>query len=116
MSTGALLVMICVAGETARELCFKRTAIVARESVLSIARSPFLWAGLAFWAAEALLWIVTLRHVSLAFAVPLMALSFATVPLAAQVALRERLRGRQILGIALIGLGALCVDLSGSLS
>jgi undecaprenyl phosphate-alpha-L-ara4N flippase subunit ArnE len=109
MIAGIILVAICIVGETARELCFKRAA----QSGAPLATSPALWGGLLFWAAEVVLWIVTLRYLPIAMALPLMALSFATVPLAAQALLRERIRPDQLVGIALISAGAVCVGLSG---
>ncbi len=61
---------------------------------------PLLWAGLALWAVELAAWVLTLQRLPLEVAFPLMALSYAAVPLAAHLFLRERLDRRQWAGVA----------------
>jgi drug/metabolite transporter (DMT)-like permease len=49
-------------------------------------------------------------------AYPIMTLSYATVPLAGVLALRERMSRRQLAGAALIFAGVVCIALSGLVS
>ena len=115
---GLLLVAICVVTETARDLCFKRAAeplgpALASRNWCAALTSGALLAGLGFWAVEMLLWVLTLQHLPLGIAFPLMALSYAAVPLAARLLLHEQLGRTQLSGILLITAGAVCVGFTG---
>ena len=72
-----------------------------------------LWAGIALWATEMLMWIATLQHLPLGLAYPVMALTFAGVPLAGRLLLRERLEPMQWAGIILVVAGVACVGATG---
>jgi undecaprenyl phosphate-alpha-L-ara4N flippase subunit ArnE len=115
---GLALVAACVAIEAMRELCFKLTAnplasaAQRRDWRAATAIAP-LWLGLAAWAIEMLLWVLTLQHLPLALAFPLMAASFAAVPFAGWLVLHERLAPVQVAGMALVVGGVACVGLSG---
>ena len=114
----ALLLLICIAAEVARELCFKlaspplEQAVVARDWQAAIVNG-LLWAGIAIWVGETLAWISVLKHVPLSIAYPVTAISYALIPLSSWLLLRERLSATQIAGILLVTGGAACVGLSG---
>ena len=110
------LLSFCVPAEAARELCYKRAVDDAGHLGglwPHLLARPLLWAGLALWAAELVAWVLTLQRLPLEVAFPLMALSYAAIPLAAHWVLRERLDRRQWTGVALITLGAALVGVAG---
>ena len=115
---GLALVAACVAIEAVRELCFKQAAprlaaAAAQRHWRHAAGIGPLWLGLGAWGVEMLLWVLTLQHLPLALAFPLMAASFASVPFAGWLVLHERLAPLQVAGIALVAGGVACVGLSG---
>ena len=115
---GPALLAACIAAEIGLELCFK----LAAHPVVTYSRGGRwgalaltmpMWAGIALWALEMLMWIATLQHISLGLAYPLMALTFAGVPLAGRLLLRERLLPVQWAGILLVVAGVACVGATG---
>ena len=110
------LLGFCVPAEAARELCYKHAVDRAGERGglwPHLLARPLLWAGLVLWAVELAAWVLTLQRLPLEVAFPLMALSYAVIPLSAHWLLRERLGRRQWAGVALITLGAALVGVVG---
>ena len=110
------LLGFCIVTEIARELSFKRASTGAQAStsyVLGLAKQPLLWLGIAFWAVEVVAWILVLEHAPLSLAYPIMTLTYAGIPLAGALALRERLSRTQMLGAVLVAAGVGCVSLAG---
>ena len=77
-----------------------------------MARQPLIGLGIALWCVESVAWVLVLRHTPLSLAYPIMTLSYAAVPLAGVLLLRERLSRRQWAGAASIFAGVVCVGLS----
>lgn len=113
----AIVVLVaCIAAETAREVGFKAAALAAAKSqsfALGILTSPFLWLAFAVGAAEFVLWIVLLQRTPLAIAYPIISLAYVGVPLAGVLLFREVMSRRQWFGAALIAAGVACVGVSG---
>lgn len=110
------LLAFCVPAEAARELAYKRAtdeAGAAGGLWPHILARPLLWVGLALWAVELVAWVMVLQRLPLEVAFPLMALSYAAIPLAAHWWLRERLDRRQWAGVALITCGCALVGAAG---
>lgn len=110
------LIAVCVIAEIGRELCFKSgaTRAGARDGgIVAIASQPAIWLGIVLWAAELCLWLAVLQRADLAFAYPVMAATYAGVPLAGVVALGERLSRWQVVGAAFVAVGVVCVGASG---
>jgi undecaprenyl phosphate-alpha-L-ara4N flippase subunit ArnE len=111
------LLAFCIAAETVQQVSFKSAANAASRSQsagLGVARQPLVWLGAAIWVVESIAWVRVLQHTPLSLAFPVMTLSYAAVPLAGVMLLREAMSARQILGAILIFLGVACVGLSGS--
>lgn len=107
-----VLIAACVAAEIFHEVAFKVAANKAGDSahyVRDVARQPWMWFGMLLWAIQTGLWIVVLQSVPLVVAFPLMTLSYAGVPAASALFLRERMSKQQIIGAMLILGGVLCV-------
>lgn len=113
------LLAFCIVTEIGRELCFKIAsdgadgAVGFAVYVLALARQSALWFGLVFWAVEVVAWVLVLERTPLAVAFPIMTLTYAGIPLAGALVLKERLSRGQIMGTALVALGVTCVGLSG---
>ena len=114
---GAALLALCIPCEIGREIAFKvaadRGATSERGLLLGIALQPLLWAGIAIWAVELVAWVLLLQRAPLSIAFPLMAVTYAGVPLCGHWLLGERLDPRQRAGCALICVGVAVVGLSG---
>ena len=110
------LIAFCVAAETLQQLSFKLGAVraaQARSFVHGVALQPLIWAGALLWVVESVAWVLALQRAPLSLAYPVMTLTYACVPLAGVVLLRERMSRRQKLGAALIFAGVVCVGASG---
>lgn len=110
------LLAFCVAAETVQQISFKLGADRAGQAagfVRGVALEPLIWAGVALWAVESIAWVLVLERAPLSLAYPVMTLTYACVPLAGLVMLRETMSARQKLGAALIFAGVLCVGVSG---
>jgi undecaprenyl phosphate-alpha-L-ara4N flippase subunit ArnE len=115
-STGLGLLAFCIVTEIGRELCFKAASDGAEGRpayVVGLAVQPTLWAGIAFWFVEMVAWVLVLETTPLSLAFPIMTLTYAGVPLASTLILKERLTPIQIAGAALVAAGVTCVGLSG---
>lgn len=111
------LLVFCVVGETAQQISFKLGADRAEPLpgwVGAILRQPLVWTGIAIWAVESIAWVLVLQRLPLSVAYPLMTLSYATVPLAGLLLLRERMSRRQLAGAGLIFAGVALVGLAGN--
>jgi len=110
------LLAFCILAEIARELCFKAGAEHAQVSTasytMSVVRQPLVWAGIAAWAVEIVGWVMVLQQAPLGIAFPIMTITYAGVPLASRLLLKEHLNVSQIAGTALVVLGVVCVGLS----
>ena len=110
------LLTFCIVLEIVRELAFKSAAARVPENItyfVGLARQPMVYVGIAAWAVELLGWVAVLQQTPLAYAFPIMTLTYAGIPLASAIFLKERLTRTQTLGAALVALGVLCVGLSG---
>jgi drug/metabolite transporter (DMT)-like permease len=110
------LLAFCIVAEIGRELCFKAGANATHDQqsfARSLAASPILWVGIVLWAVEVIAWVIVLERAPLGLAYPVMTLTYAGVPLAGVLFLRERLQPAQMAGAALVALGVTCVALSG---
>jgi drug/metabolite transporter (DMT)-like permease len=110
------LLGFCIAAEAVQQLSFKIAADKAgraRSFVGHILRQPLVWVGVAIWMVESVVWVLVLQTTPLTQAYPVMTLSYATVPLAGVLVLKERMSRRQVAGAALILAGVACVAASG---
>lgn len=111
------LVAFCVLAETAQQISFKLGSARA-EGVAgwagAILRQPLIWAGVGLWAVESIAWVLALQRLPLTVAYPMMTLTYATVPVAGLVLLRERMSRRQLAGAGLIFAGVALVGLAGA--
>jgi drug/metabolite transporter (DMT)-like permease len=82
--------------------------------VRGVLAQPLIWIGIALWVVESIAWVFVLQRTPLSMAFPVMTLSYATVPLAGLVLLRERMTPKQMLGAGLIFSGVLLVAVSGA--
>jgi multidrug transporter EmrE-like cation transporter len=109
------LLSFCITAEIAREVSFKSASMKAQPQTnyaLALAQQPLLWLGIVFWAVEMVAWILVLQHAALSLAYPIMTLTYAAIPLAGTLLLKERLTRGQSFGAALVATGVLCVALS----
>jgi drug/metabolite transporter (DMT)-like permease len=118
LTAGAFaLLALCVGAETVQQLCFKAGSNLSAPQghpVIAALAQPFVWAGIAIWAAEVVVWIFVLQNAPLSLAYPVMTLTYVGVPLGGMLLLGERPDRRQLAGAALIAGGVLCVGLSGA--
>jgi undecaprenyl phosphate-alpha-L-ara4N flippase subunit ArnE len=110
------LLAFCIAAETVQQLSFKVGADRAGRSanfLQGALAQPWIWLGVGIWIVESIAWLLVLQHTPLSLAYPVMTLSYAAVPLAGVVFLRERMSRRQAAGAALILAGVVFVAMSG---
>jgi undecaprenyl phosphate-alpha-L-ara4N flippase subunit ArnE len=115
-ATSAGLLAFCIITEIGRELSFKAASDGAEGKpayVAALALQPVLWLGIVFWFVEMIAWVLVLETTPLGLAFPIMTLTYAGVPLAGTLILKERLNPIQIAGAALVAAGVTCVGLSG---
>ncbi len=115
-AAGGALLAFCIATEIGRELSFKAASdgAAGQDAYLwSLARQPVLWLGVVFWFVEMVAWILVLERTPLSVAFPFMTLTYAGVPIAGALVLKERLSRSQIAGATLVALGVTCVGMSG---
>jgi multidrug transporter EmrE-like cation transporter len=111
------LLAFCIVAETAQQLSFKAGSARAEGQagfVRGLLRQPLLWIGVALWVVESIAWVLVLQKAPISMAYPVMTLSYATVPVAGLVLLRERMTPRQAIGAALILGGVLTVAMAGA--
>jgi len=111
------LLALCMLAEVGRELCFKiaagRSAPDRSGYAARLMRRPLVWGGIVLWIFEALSWVAVLGSMPLGLAFPIMALSYALVPLAGSLLLGERMNRSQIAGAVLVAAGVGCIGWSG---
>jgi undecaprenyl phosphate-alpha-L-ara4N flippase subunit ArnE len=111
------LLTFCIAAETVQQISFKLGAARAEAAprfARAIVLEPLVWAGLLLWVIESIAWVLVLQRAPLSMAYPVMTLSYATVPVAGLVLLKERMTRRQILGAGLIFAGVVLVAAAGA--
>jgi len=115
--TALALLAFCIAAETVQQLAFKAGTARAEAApgfVRGVALQPLIWLGLVLWAIESIAWVHVLQRAPLSMAYPVMTATYATVPLAGLVLLKEKMTLRQKLGALLIFGGVICVGVSGA--
>jgi drug/metabolite transporter (DMT)-like permease len=109
LSIGFALLALCVIAEVVRELCFKVAASRPDPEVdgflLSVMRRPVTWAGVFLRILETVAWVAVLGSMPLSVAFPIATLSYAAVPMAGVLVLRERLQRVQVVGAVLVAVG-----------
>jgi drug/metabolite transporter (DMT)-like permease len=98
-----------------RELCFKLAADQTSQRGSAAGASlfrPAFWLGVAVGATAIVAWVGVLQHAPLAIAYPIMASTYAGVPVASALFFRERLSRSQIVGVGFVTAGVACVLLS----
>ena len=111
------LLAFCIFGETVQQLSFKVGSGRAEARggfVRGVLTEPLIWLGVAIWVVESIAWVMVLQRAPISMAYPIMTLTYAAVPLAGMLLLRERMTRRQILGAALIFGGVVLVGASGA--
>jgi len=111
------LLGFCVGAETVQQLSFKLGSDRAEAHpgfVRGVALQPLIWLGVLLWVVESIGWVLVLQRSPLSMAYPVMTLTYATVPLAGLVLLKERMTRRQMAGAALIFAGVVLVGISGA--
>lgn len=110
------LLAFCVMAETVQQLSFKLGAARAGEAegfATSALLQPLIWLGAAIWVVESIAWVLVLQKAPLSLAYPVMTLTYAAVPLAGLLLLKERMSRKQMAGALLIFAGVVCVGASG---
>ena len=111
------LLAFCILSETVQQLSFKVGSGRAegRESfVRGVLGEPLIWLGIAIWVVESIAWVLVLQRAPISMAYPIMTLTYAAVPLAGVLLLKEKMSRRQMLGAGLIFAGVLLVGASGA--
>jgi drug/metabolite transporter (DMT)-like permease len=80
------------------------------QSVLRVAREPFIWGGLALFGISAAVWIVVLSRVSLSFAYPFAALTYIIIVVFDRIFLNEYVPGLRWAGVLFIMTGIVLVS------
>jgi undecaprenyl phosphate-alpha-L-ara4N flippase subunit ArnE len=123
MTLGALapaaasLIGFCILLETAQQLSFKLGSARAQKTpglIGAVLRQPLIWLGVTFWVVESIAWVFALQRLPLSVAYPFMTLTYAAVPLAGLLLLKERMSRRQLAGAGLIFAGVALVGLAGA--
>ena len=110
------LLVFCIGVETLQQLSFKTGADRASDAprfARAILTEPLIWLGIVLWVVESVSWVLVLQRAPLSVAYPMMTMTYASVPVAGVMFLRERMSRRQALGSMLILGGVICVGLSG---
>ncbi|MFA5063649.1 MAG: EamA family transporter [Candidatus Omnitrophota bacterium] len=111
--------------ETFTHLCFKKSALIDNEVVItrfsevfvflqSVFSSPFLWLGLLSVLGTFIIWSTLLSKIDLSVAVPVCSFSYILIPLASIVFLHEKVSLFRWSGVLFILLGVVFVSLSAS--
>jgi drug/metabolite transporter (DMT)-like permease len=111
------LLAFCVIAETIQQLSFKAgstRADLAPSLARGVVAQPLIWLGAMIWVVESIAWVNVLQRAPLSMAYPIMTATYATVPLAGLLLLRERMSRKQMAGAALIFAGALLVGIAGT--
>ncbi|MBD2772971.1 EamA family transporter [Iningainema tapete] len=107
-----ILMLVVVLGTTAQlslKYAFSTSNSGASQSPLSLLLSRYFWLWFICYVIVTILWLVVLRTIPLSQAFPALGLTFALVPLASHLFLKEKVVLSQWLGISIIVLGAVLV-------
>jgi drug/metabolite transporter (DMT)-like permease len=99
-----------------RELCFKLAADQAARRGGSAGHAfarPAFWLGIVVGATALVTWVAVLQRAPLAIAYPLLASTYAAVPIASALLFGERLSRGQIVGTGFVTAGVVCVMIAG---
>jgi len=111
------LLAFCIVCETVQQLSFKLgsdRAETRASFVRGVVGEPLIWLGAAIWVVESIAWVLVLQRAPISLAYPVMTLTYAAVPLAGVVLLKEPMTKRQAIGAALIFGGVVLVGASGA--
>lgn len=81
-------------------------------TILPVVSSPLVVLGLGCYVAGAISWLVVLSRLPLSLAYPVLAISYALIPILAWLLLGESVPGIRWIGIALISIGVVVVSQS----
>ncbi len=81
----------------------------ANKSIQSLLFSPFFWTWFISYVVVTILWLIVLRSIPLSQAFPALGLTFALVPLASNLFLKEKVIFSQWIGITVIIAGVILV-------
>ncbi len=112
-----LIAVICsVAGQVTLKLGMTAVGAIGGEAlaqpaqlVLRVATTPLVLVGLGLYALGAVAWMTVLSRVTLSFAYPMLALTYAITPAAAWLVLGEALPAARWAGIAVICAGVFLI-------
>ena len=82
------------------------------QTLVAAARSPFVWAGLAFYGLGAAAWIVVLSKLDLSYAYPFASLSFVVMLVAAWQLFGENITPLRVLGTLVVCMGVFLISRS----
>ena len=107
------LLLLCVLTEIGYQISFKHVAIAPGGGTLRrVLMQPLLWLGISLWLIEVVCWIAVLRDAPMAVAYPVMALTYAGVPAAGMLFLKERMSASQLAGAGLVLAGVVAVSMA----
>ena len=103
---GVLLVILCSVIEGVAQVFFKKSAMVPKR------RTAWVWAGVALFIVQALIYTGALQFVEVSTAFPIGSIGFVIVAILSQRMLNEPVTGERWVGIALIvaGVGLLAAS------
>lgn len=103
---GVLLVILCSVIEGVAQVFFKKSAMVPK------GRAVWVWAGVAMFIVQALIYTGALQFVEVSTAFPIGSIGFVIVAILSQRMLNEPVTGERWVGIALIvaGVGLLAAS------
>jgi len=112
--TTIVLILCAVALSAAGQLLLKSGAqqligLDRVELLLAVPRNLQVMTGLSAWTASTLCWLDVLRVASLSRVYGVTSLTYVIVPIASVYLFGEQLRRVQVVGIALILMGVVCV-------
>ena len=119
-----LMIFVSVLAAVVGQLCMKQGMIQvgalemkSLQELLVVARrvfsKPLVLAGLTCYAIGALAWLIVLSRLDLGFAYPMLALTYAIIPVAAHVFLGEEIPILRWVGIGIVIVGVLLIAQTG---
>lgn len=111
-----ILWLLTVIVDTFGQLAFKAAAATGSSysgvsSWTHIAKQPWLWAGVASYILEFVLWLAFLSLVPLSVGVMLGSINIVTIMIAGRIWFKEELSKWRVIGICLITIGVTVVGL-----
>jgi drug/metabolite transporter (DMT)-like permease len=104
-----LINMLC---DTVGQLTFKKAAILPGDGMerwIRMARSPWLWAGIACYCVEFFAWLAFLSMVPLSIGVLLGSINIILIMIAGRLLFAERITRLRLAGILLVAAGVVTV-------